>query len=190
MADDAVGPRIGQGAERFDDISRGERDILESGMADGDDEVAPLLGLADEPCESGSILPAADAGAAPRSCGVALAEVDDREPRTLRLERQRRDGFVKAESGPDRQDAVPRKDFERLPEAFQAVVEHVVIGEAGDFERDRGQARDMCGQALEDRAALPNRLVGVGKGTFAVNDPEVGRAENRKHIPVDRLRVP
>ena len=110
--------------------------------------------------------------------------------RAFRLERQRRNGFVKAQSGPDRPDAVPMKDVERLPEAFQAIVENVIVGQAGDFERDRGQAGDMRRQALEDRAALPNRLAGPRQGAFAVDDPEVGGSEGREHVPIDGLRLP
>ena len=122
---------------------------------------------------------------------LAFAEVDDRDPRAL-------DGRAvsgamassKRESRPRPSGCRSAKDVERLPEALEAVVEDVIVGQAGDLERDRGQAGDMRGQALEDRAALPDGLAGRRQGAFAVDDPEVGGAEDRKHVAVDGLRVP
>src|SRR5512135_353334 len=77
MAGDAVGPGIGKSAKSANDVGRRERDILEAGVTDGDDEVAAPLGLADLPRQP-LHLPAADAGSPGRGRQVlALAEVDD-----------------------------------------------------------------------------------------------------------------
>jgi D-alanine-D-alanine ligase len=47
VADDAIGAGVGEGAEGLDDVGGRERDVLEPGVADDDDEVAPFLGLPD-----------------------------------------------------------------------------------------------------------------------------------------------
>ena len=133
-------------------------------------------------------------GLSPRGLGgrevLALAEVDDRDAFALDGQPQRRRGLVERHPRPDGRDAVPTKDVERLPEAGQAVVEDVVIGQAGDLERDGGQAVGVDRKPFEDRAALPDGPAGRREGAFAVDDPEIGGPEDREHVPVDRLRVP
>ena len=194
MAGDTVGPRIGQGAESLDDVRRREWDIFEAGVPDRDDEIAPLLGLLDQPGEPLD-LPAADAGASfPLFCGrrevLAFAEIDDRDARAFYLERQGGDGFFKAESRPGRPDAVSAKGRRASPGSLSGHNRNVIVAPARDLKRDGGQARDMSGKSLEDGAAFPDGLIGVCEGAFAIDDPDVESPEGREDDSIDGLRIP
>jgi hypothetical protein len=188
VAGDDVRARVGQGPIGFDDVGRRERDVFESGVGHDDDEVAFLLGSPDPGGELVD-LPAADAGAAAGSRQVlALAEVEDGDPRSLDRNRDRRKGLFVGETCPDGPDAVPIKDVERLPESPQAIVEDVVVGQAGDIERNGGQTGRVGGPALEHRPALPNGPIGGCQSALAVDDPEIRAAEDGQHVPVGGFR--
>ena len=190
MADDAVRSGVGQGPVGRDDVGRRERDVFEAGVRHDDDEIAALLGFPDEGRDLFD-LPAADAGPAAGGRQVLpFPEVEDRHPRSPDGDGEGRDRLIEGEPGPDRPDAAPAKDIERLPEAREAVVEDVVVGEAGHLERDRGEPGDVPGQPLEDRPALPDGPAGRRQRALAVDDPQIGAAEDRKQVAVDGLGRP
>ncbi len=189
MADDAVGARVDERAERRHDVRRRERHVLEPAMRNDDDDTAARLQPPDDGRGAGEVPPEHAGAVARRREVLALADVDDVDGLAIDAHTERRAGIRLVQACPDGPDAALPEHSEALAKPRDAIVEDVVVGEASDLERNRRQPGRMCGFALEDRAALPYRLRGRCQRALAVDDAEIGVAQNGQQVAVDGLRV-
>ena len=187
MADDQIGPGLGDASEGRCQVRRRKGDVFDPAVADHEDDVNPRPDRTDavhDRVDFPSEYPGPGDGG---SQILPFAEIDDPDADAVKIDNQGPVGLFNGHARPDRTDGVLAQQIQGLPEGLRSVIEDMIVSQRDDLERDRGQPADMDRTALKDRTALPSRGGVSGQRAFQIDDAQIALAQDGQHITVDRL---